>query len=129
MTTSTVRVLVVESGNDLQGKLQQIIPVAPNIELAGATASGKRAVALALELKPHVALVAMNLEDMNGIEALKALRAQAPTLEVLLVSDPAGPGPLVFEAMEAGARDFLVPPFRLQELTTAIQQAYALRKK
>lgn len=73
----------------------------------------------ALDLMNHrpvdVAIVDINLPDMNGISVLDAIKAQDPTIAVVMITGFPEPN-FVVNAMKKGASDFLVKPFELDKL-------------
>jgi response regulator RpfG family c-di-GMP phosphodiesterase len=73
----------------------------------------------ALEIMNHrpvdVAIVDINLPDMNGISVLDAIKAQDPTVAVVMITGFPEPN-FVVNAMKKGASDFLVKPFELDKL-------------
>ncbi len=87
-------------------------------EVAGEASNGKEAVQLYEELRPDVVLMDLTMPEMSGCDAIKAILAINPDAVVLICS-ASNQKELIFEAMEAGAKGYLMKPFnssRLQEV-------------
>ena len=63
------------------------------------------------ELKPDLVLMDITMPNMDGLEALKAIRAKNPAANVVMCS-AMGQEAMVIEAITAGAKDFIVKPFK-----------------
>lgn len=61
------------------------------------------------------------MPEMDGIEALKQLRAKDPDAKVIMVT-AMGQKSMVLEAIKAGARDFIVKPFDPDKLLEAVRK-------
>lgn len=81
--------------------------------------------------KTDLAILDIKLPEMDGLEVLKRLKKDYPSLEIIMIS---GHGDIssVIEAMRLGAADFFQKPFRLLEINSAIERTtrfIALQKK
>ena len=63
------------------------------------------------ELKPDLVLMDITMPNMDGLEALKAMRAKDPGCNVVMCS-AMGQEAMVIEAIQSGAKDFIVKPFK-----------------
>lgn len=72
--------------------------------------------------KPDVLVLDLGLPDMNGIEILKSVRAESPSVSVVVITNNASLGTAV-EAMRLGAFDYVVKPFNAERLNTTIRNA------
>jgi DNA-binding NarL/FixJ family response regulator len=92
----------------------------PDIELVAEAATGLEAVALAGRLLPDVALMDIQMPDLDGIEATRRVIAESPNTKVLVVTmfedDDA-----VLAAMRAGARGYMVKGMRSVDAIRAIR--------
>ena len=73
---------------------------------------------------PDLVTMDITMEGMDGISALKELRRAHPHARVIMCS-AMGQETLVLEAIEAGARDFVVKPFKADRVLAAIAKACA----
>ncbi len=83
---------------------------------------GQDAVEKYSEIKPDLVLMDITMPNMDGLEALKAIRAKDSNANVVMCS-AMGQEAMVVEAVQAGTKDFVVKPFksdRLLKTVTAI---------
>ncbi len=81
-----------------------------NFNVVGEAANGKEAVAMYEELLPDLTTMDITMPEMDGIEALKAIRKIDPAAQVVMVS-ALGLQDKVLNAVKAGAKNFIVKPF------------------
>lgn len=81
-----------------------------NFEVVGEAADGKQAVALYEELLPDLTTMDITMPNMDGIQALTAIREIDPAAQVVMVS-AVGFKSKIMEAVKAGAKNFIVKPF------------------
>ncbi len=111
MPTKTTRVLVVEDSLTVRKRLIDILATAPDVEVVGEAADGKRAIELCQQLRPDVMTMDMMLPVMSGLAATEYIMAHCPT-PILVVSASINRGELfkIYEALAAGAVDVLEKP-------------------
>ena len=83
---------------------------------------GKDAVEKYFEIKPDLVLMDITMPNMDGLEALKAIRAKDGNANVVMCS-AMGQESMVMDAVRSGAKDFIVKPFkpdRVLKTVTAI---------
>jgi DNA-binding NtrC family response regulator len=84
--------------------------------------SGEEGIAILDTLKPDLLLLDLHLPDINGLEVLKRVRAQAPEVKVIIITG-AGSVQDAVDAMKAGAYDYLSKPLVLKEVKLLLDQA------
>lgn len=84
-------------------------------------ADGAEAVRKYATDKPDLVLMDITMPIMDGIQALKAIRAQDETAKVIMVT-ALGQRSMVLEAIRAGAKDFLVKPLQSEKLLEAVRK-------
>lgn len=72
---------------------------------------GAQAVEKYNEVKPDLVLMDITMPNMDGLEALKAMKAKNPACNVVMCS-AMGQEAMVIEAIQSGAKDFIVKPFK-----------------
>src|SRR5262249_9556427 len=82
----TIAVMICEDHASLREGLRMLLEVEGDINVVGEAATGADAVARVLEQRPDVAVMDVSLVGMDGIEATRQLRAQLPSLPVLVLS-------------------------------------------
>ena len=80
---------------------------------------GKDAVEKYLELHPNLVLMDITMPNMDGLEALKAIRAKDSSANVVMCS-AMGQEAMVMEAVQAGIKDFIVKPFKDDRLMKTV---------
>ncbi len=119
-----IRVLIVDDIPETRDHLTKLLGFEKDIEVVGAAASGAEALQMAARLLPDVALMDINMPEMDGITATELLSAQVPTTAIVMMSVQ-GEADYLRRSMLAGAREFLVKPFSSDELTASIRQVHA----
>ena len=90
-------------------------------EVAGEAENGEASIKKFEELSPDLVTMDITMPKMNGIEAVKAIRHCNPDAKVLMITAMGQEG-MVREAILAGAKGFLVKPFREQDIITAMNK-------
>ena len=80
---------------------------------------GQDAVEKYFELHPNLVLMDITMPNMDGLEALKAIRAKDSSANVVMCS-AMGQEAMVMEAVQAGIKDFIVKPFKEDRLMKAV---------
>lgn len=92
--------------------------------VVGEAENGKQAVEKYQELKPDLVTMDIIMPEMGGIEAVKKITQIDPGARILMCS-AMGQQSLVQEALQAGARDFVVKPFQPSRVLEAVQRVLA----
>ncbi|MGB9804488.1 response regulator [Desulfofundulus sp.] len=121
------RILVVDDAAFMRMMIKNII-TKNGYEVAGEAENGKQAVEKYVELKPDLVTMDITMPDMDGIEAVKAIRAVDPNANIIMCS-AMGQQAMVMDAIQAGAKDFIVKPFQQDRLLQAIERVLARSRK
>lgn len=89
--------------------------------VAGEAENGLKAVEKYNECKPDVVLMDITMPEMDGIEALKQIRAADSNACVIMCS-AMGQQAMVIESIQSGARDFIVKPFQADRVIEAVKK-------
>ncbi len=117
------RVLVVDDAVFMRIILKDIL-LNNNFEVVGEAENGKVAVEAYQRLHPDIVTMDISMPMMDGIDALRAIRALDPEAKIIMVS-AMGQQPMVREAIKAGALDFIVKPFQPDRVVEALSRALA----
>ena len=90
-------------------------------QVVGEAETGLQAIERYRELNPDLVTMDIVMPDMGGIEAAREITRQDPHAKILMVS-AMGQQALVVEAIQAGARDFVVKPFQPSRVLEAVQR-------
>ncbi len=90
-------------------------------EVVGEAETGKDAVEKYKQLRPDLVTMDIVMPDMGGIDAVRAITEFDPNAKVLMCS-AMGQQALVVEAIQAGAKDFVVKPFQPSRVLEAVQR-------
>ena len=115
------RVLIVDDALFMRTMLRNIL-VESGFEVVGEAGTGSEAVEKYPALGPDLTTMDIVMPDMNGIEALKRILAVDPQARVVMCS-ALGQESLIIDALEAGARDFIVKPFKPAKAVEVVQKA------
>lgn len=92
--------------------------------IAGEASNGLRAVELYRTLKPDLVTMDIVMPEMGGIDAVREIMRIDPEARILMCS-AMGQQALVVDAIEAGARDFIVKPFQPGRVLEAARRVLA----
>ncbi len=90
-------------------------------EIAGEAENGAKAVEKYNETKPDLVLMDITMPEMDGIQALKAIRELDSSACVIMCS-AMGQQAMVIEAIQSGAKDFIVKPFQAERVLEAVKK-------
>ena len=103
-------ILVVDDAAFMRMMIKDIL-TKNGYNIAGEAENGEVAIAKYKELKPDLVLMDITMPNVDGIQALKQIKANDPGAMVIMCS-AMGQQAMVIESIQSGARDFIVKPFR-----------------
>jgi two-component system chemotaxis response regulator CheY len=112
--------MVVDDALFMRNMLKDIF-VRAGHEVVAEAENGEMAFELYQEVKPDLVTMDIVMPKQSGIEALQAIMAKDPQACVVMVS-ALGQDSLVLEAVESGARDFIVKPFKEDKVLEIINR-------
>ena len=89
--------------------------------IAGEAENGAVAVDSYFGLKPDLVIMDITMPEMDGLEAVKKIRSQDPSAKIIMCS-AMGQQAMVIDAIQAGARDFIVKPFQPERVVEAVKK-------
>jgi DNA-binding NarL/FixJ family response regulator len=128
MKTPSIRILSVDDHPLLQEGIAAMIRSQPDMELVGEARSGRDAFQKFREAAPDVTLMDLRLPDMNGIDAIIAIRAEFPEARFVVLTTFEGDAEIQ-RALAAGARGYLLKSMPPRELLDGIRQVHAGKKR
>lgn len=115
------RILIVDDAAFMRMMIKDIL-TKNGYEVVGEAADGSQAVEKYNELKPDLVTMDITMPEKDGIAALKEIKATNPNATVIMCS-AMGQQAMVIDAIQAGAKDFIVKPFQADRVIEAIQKA------
>ena len=116
-----VRVLVVDDAAFMRMMVKDIL-TKNGYEVVGEAENGMKALEKYQELKPDLVTMDITMPEMDGIAAVKEIKAADPNAKVVMVS-AMGQQAMVIEAIRSGAADFIVKPFQPDRVLEALGKA------
>lgn len=120
----TIRIVLADDHRIMRDGLAALLKKEPGFELVGEAQDGLGAVHLACELLPDVLVTDLAMPGMNGIEAIRRVRAEAPTVQVLCLSVH-DEDRMVLAGIDAGAAGYVLKDSSFEELAQAIRKVMA----
>jgi len=106
-----IKVLVVDDTIVYRKAVSDILAEIPGVEVVGVAHNGRIAVSKIKTLKPDLLTLDIEMPQMNGIEVLEYIRANAPEVSAIMVSTLTSEGgEMTMKALELGAFDFILKP-------------------
>jgi len=114
------RVLIVDDAAFMRMMIKDILSK-NGYEIAGEAENGLKAVEKYKELTPDLVLMDITMPEMNGIDAVKNIKAIDSSAKIVMCS-AMGQQAMVIESIQAGARDFIVKPFQADRVLEAVRK-------
>ncbi|UCH27297.1 MAG: response regulator transcription factor [Trueperaceae bacterium] len=121
-TPTEIRVLLVDDHTVVRRGLNMVLSLEPGLVVVGEAANGQEAVEQVAQCKPQVVLMDLLMPVMNGVDAIRKIKADHPEVEVVALTSVLEDR-LVVAAVEAGAAGYLLKETGPDELFEAIRAA------
>ena len=115
-----VRILLADDHDIVRRGLRQFLEEQPGWKVVGEAVTGRQAVELAKQLTPDVAILDLQLPELNGLEATRQLRSAVPSTEVLIFTMHDSEQ-LIREVLTAGARGYLLKSDASSYIASAVE--------
>ncbi|GAE91618.1 chemotaxis regulator [Gracilibacillus boraciitolerans JCM 21714] len=117
----TKRVLIVDDAAFMRMMIKDILSK-NGYEVVGEAQDGQDAVEKYKELQPDLVTMDITMPEMDGIAALKEIQSIDKEAKVIMCSAMGGQQAMVIDAIQAGAKDFIVKPFQADRVIEAISK-------
>lgn len=112
------KVLIVDDASFMRKLLGDIISKS-GFEIVGEGGNGQEGFDLYKKLKPDIVTLDITMPDVTGLECVKMIREFDPNANIVMCS-AMGQQAMVIEAIQAGAKDFIVKPFQATRVIEAL---------
>ena len=119
----TIRILIAEDQRIVREGLIALLEDEAEIEIVGEATNGQEAIQLFPRLQPDVVLMDLQMPVMDGPEAIRRIREQAPGARILVLTTYAT-DEFIFKALRAGAQGYLLKDASADELMAAIRAVH-----
>jgi len=123
MSVKPIRILIVEDQTLMRQGIKTILDLEPGMQVVGEAADGEVGSHLALDLRPDIILMDVQMPKMNGIEATAALCAAWPEARIIVLTTFSRED-YVFQAVRAGAVGFLLKDTPADNLVATIRRVH-----
>lgn len=120
LVVEKIHILVADDHPAFREGLCRLLEDEKDLEIVAKAEDGEQAVKLALQLKPDVVVIDVDMPKLNGIEAAKQIKAICPTIAILMVSAFSYQS-YILASLRAGAAGYLLKSAPLRELISAIR--------
>jgi DNA-binding NarL/FixJ family response regulator len=117
-----IRVLIAEDHGVVRAGLAQLLSAPADLEVVGAAAGGREAVALARSERPDVVLMDVSMPHMDGIAATRAIGSEVPDARVVMLTSFSGRA-RIMDALDAAAIGYLLKDAEPDELYRGVRAA------
>ena len=117
------RILITDDALFMRVTLKNIL-TQNGYEICGEAANGKESLEKYKELKPDLVTMDITMPEMDGITALKEIKAFDANAKIIMCT-AMGQKNMVIEAVQAGAKDFIVKPFEPDRVIEAVEKQLA----
>ncbi|SEO70550.1 two-component system, chemotaxis family, response regulator CheY [Amphibacillus marinus] len=116
------RILVTDDAAFMRMQLKNIFQSLGH-EVVGEAENGQVAIDMYNEVKPDLVTMDITMPELNGVEAVKEIKKHDPNATIVMCS-AMGQQQMVLEAIQAGAKDFIVKPFDQDRIKQAIEKIF-----
>ena len=114
------KILIVDDAAFMRMMIKDIL-TKNGYEVAAEAENGLKAVEKYAEVRPDLVLMDITMPEMDGIQSLKKIKELDPAANVIMCS-AMGQQAMVIEAIQSGAKDFIVKPFQAERVLEAVKK-------
>jgi len=123
MTEQQINILITDDQAIVRKGIRALLATEADIKVVGEAENGAEAVSQVESLQPDVILMDLVMPEMDGVEAIRHIKAHQPAARILVLTSFATDDK-VFPAIKAGALGYLLKDSSPEELVQAIRQVY-----
>ena len=127
MSIDSIRILTVDDHPLIRVGIATLVSTESDMKMVGEASNGREGLAKFRECLPDVTLMDLQMPDMNGIDAVTAIRDEFPEARIIVLTTYTG-DVQVFRAIKAGAQAYVIKNLVHKELLQTIRAVHAGRK-
>ena len=120
----TIRIFLADDHGVVRAGLRLLLETQLDLSVIGEAANGRQTVYEVMRLRPDITVLDLAMPEMNGIEAVRQIRAECPGVEIIILS-MYKTHEYIYQALKAGARGYVLKEAAGEELIEAIRTVYA----
>lgn len=125
---NTIRVLIADDHFVVRAGLGTVINAEPDMTVVAEAVNGKQAFEMYRTSRPDVVLMDLRMPEMNGVEAIAAIRKEFPDSRIIVLTTYDGDED-IYRALQAGARAYILKDMVGDELLDAIRAVHAGQRR
>ena len=125
--TSSIRILAVDDHPVVRQGIAGLVGIQPDMVLVGEASDGREAIQQFRMHRPDVTLMDLQMPEMNGVDALIAIRNESPEAKIIVLTTYAGDVQII-RALKAGAQAYLLKNTLHKELLETVRKVHAGKK-
>jgi len=122
-----IRILSVDDHPLIRAGVAALVGTQPDMTIVGEAKSGREAIESYRATRPDILLIDIQMPDMDGIDAIVAIRSEFPDARAIVLTTYEGDA-LAYRALKAGARAYILKSLVRKDLLTTIRTVYAGHK-
>jgi DNA-binding NarL/FixJ family response regulator len=126
-TSAPIRILIVDDHPVVRAGVAGLVEDQPDMKIVGQASNGREAIQQFRDHHPDIVLMDLQMPEMNGLDAMIAIRDEAPQARVIVLTTYLG-DTQVLRAIKAGARGYLLKSALHKELLETIRAVHAGKK-
>ena len=127
MTTRQIKILTVDDHPILREGIAAVIQGEPDMIIVGEASNGREAIEIFRGKRPDVALMDLQMPDLNGIDAIVSIRREHPQARIIVLTTYGG-DVLARRALRAGATGYILKSMIRRDLLEAIRTVHTGRR-
>jgi len=117
--SARLRVLIADDIQETRRNTRVMLAMNPEVDVIAVASNGREALEIAREKKPDLAILDINMPEMDGLSAFEEMRKLNPDIVCIIISAEKE-NQTLRRAMSVGAREYLIKPFTVDELNLAV---------